>query len=159
MTKFGFLFAAVFAFVPTISLSAESGVISRDEIRASFSTLADDEGAKDFSVDLGKGKLAPVHMEVTRQGNGTLSILNLNLRLYDEHDDSAVYKTGSLDIDGVDLNDDGRIDLVVSGIVLHTGEKETDPKTEESVVFVYVQDSSGSKFNRAYKKGSIEVAI
>ncbi len=47
-----------------------------------------------------------VTLDGTPKGNGTLKIHNLNLRVFDQHDDGLVYEDGLLEIDFKDLNND-----------------------------------------------------
>lgn len=110
---------------------------------------------KKFS--LGVGVSADVTIDVTAKGNGYMSLLNLRLKVFDEHDDGAIYEGGLLHIDFVDLDGDGFKDLVISGLVIYTGEKETSPRSSEPVVFIYHLEPKQRKFKLVYKRASFDL--
>lgn len=59
------------------------------------------------AVELAQGFPVLVKTEVSRRGNGVMSIKNLQLRLYDAHDDAAYFENWLLRTEFVDLNGDG----------------------------------------------------
>jgi hypothetical protein len=69
---------------------------------------------------------------MTTQGNGTLKISNLFLRLYDVHDDGIVFENGCLKLVLEDFNHDGVKDLAVNGVI-----NEMDEKIEGKILRSY----------------------
>lgn len=65
----------------------------------------------------------PATVEVTSKGNGTLSVGNVAVRVYDDHDDGNLYEPRMLRVLTLDLDDDGWMDLLIVGRRLETGEK------------------------------------
>ena len=111
-------------------------------------------------LDLGDGVKLPARIETTTQGNGTLTIANLTLRLKDRHDDGLVYAgDGVLRLDVVRLAGASAPALIVSGTALHTGEKETDPQVPESVVYIYAVDCATGRLVRAWRNTSIDIEL
>lgn len=113
------------------------------------------------TLDLGAGLRLPVRIETTRQGNGTLTVGNLSLRLMDKHDDGLVYAGhGVLRLDIVRLaRGPGPAALIVSGIAMHTGEKESDPAVPESIVYVYQVDCAAGKLVRSWRNTDIDIEL
>lgn len=113
------------------------------------------------TLDLGAGLRLPVRIETTSKGNGTLTIANLSLRLMDKHDDGLVYAgNGVLRLDVVRLAPGNRpAALIVSGVAMHTGEKENDPVVPESVVYVYQVDCKAGKLVRRWRNTSIDIEL
>jgi hypothetical protein len=107
----------------------------------------------DRTVDVGRGIRLPVTIEVTVRRNGTLKVANLEVRVLDEYDDGQVYEGGLLHVEFVDVTGDGLKDLVITGIVTHTGAKEGDPVTREPVTSVYVFVPDKSEFRRTFHCG------
>jgi len=112
-------------------------------------------------LDLGAGLQLPVRIETTGQGNGTLTVGNLILRLKDKHDDGLVYAgSGVLRLDIVPLGPRGGPSaLVISGIAIHTGEKENDPGAPESIVYVYQVDCAAGKLVRSWRNTDIDIEL
>lgn len=112
-------------------------------------------------LDLGAGLRLPVQVETTNQGNGTLTLGQVTLRLKDKHDDGLVYAAdGVLRLDVVPLSSRREpATLIVSGIALHTGEKEGDPVIPESVVYVYQIDCTAGRLVRRWRSTEIELEV
>ena len=112
------------------------------------------------SLDIGGVKL-PVVIDTTTQGNGTLKIGNLLLRLMDRHDDGLVYAgSGVLKLDVVALSPGQRATaLVISGVALRSGDKESDPVVPEAVLDLYALDCTAGKFIRVWHNAAVDVAI
>jgi len=108
--------------------------------------------------DLGGGVSANVTIDVTAKGNGYMAVLNLHLKVFDEHDDGAIYDGGLLQIDFIDLAGGGFKDLVISGLVIYTGEKATSPRSSEPVVFIYRFQPKERTFKLVYKRASFDLA-
>jgi hypothetical protein len=112
-----------------------------------------------LTLALGHGLNVTASVQMTSKGNGTLSLPNLGLRLFDQHDDGLVYRGGLLKLDLVTLGDDRYASILVSGILQHTGEKESDPIEEEAAVFIYRLDCRSGKFVQTYRNSSINIEI
>jgi hypothetical protein len=93
-------------------------------------------------------------LNVTAKGNGILDFANLHLKVFDDYHDEQVFDhEGLLHVEFVDVDGDGFKDLVISGIVRHMGEKESDPVSEEALVSVYLYDKSNGEYRLAYRLG------
>jgi hypothetical protein len=112
-------------------------------------------------LNLGSGVKLPTRTETTSQGNGVLTVANLSLRLKDTHDDGLVYANGGvLKLDVVRLGADrGPASIVISGIALHTGDKETDPSVPESIVYVYRVNCALGKLVRMWRNTGIDIEL
>jgi len=104
-------------------------------------------------ISIGGNIDAEVVIEVTDKGNGGMELLNLRLKVVDNHDDGAVYVGGLLHVEFVDITGDGFKDLVITGTVMHTGEKETDPRSFETVTSIYLFDPKKKEFRLAFHCG------
>ncbi|KAF0093367.1 MAG: hypothetical protein E1N59_2961 [Puniceicoccaceae bacterium 5H] len=97
-------------------------------------------------VELAQGFPVLVKTEVSRRGNGVMSIKNLQLRLYDAHDDAAYFENWLLRTEFVDLNGDGYADIRISGTVVYDQHEKADLEPEknwqilEHVLFAYRYD-------------------
>ena len=124
-------------------------VVSCHEAAAQVIRLHDFEPQKDGMpgeehwarrIKVGPGVTFPATVNVTARRNGMLEFANLKLRILKEYDDGMVYVGGLLHVEFIDISGDGYKDLVVTGTVIHTGEKEEDPKVYETVTSIYVFD-------------------
>jgi hypothetical protein len=112
-------------------------------------------------LNLGAGVKLPTRAETTSQGNGVLTVANLALRLKDTHDDGLVYANGGvLKLDVVRLGQHrAPASIVISGIALRTGEKETDPSVPESIVYVYQVNCGAGKLVRTWRNTDIDIEL
>lgn len=135
-----------------LSLGARGQVVRIGEFRP------DPEGMQgemryDRTVEVGRGVPLPVTIQVTARRNGTLKAANLSLRVLDEYNDGEVYEGGLLHVEFVDVTGDGFKDLIVTGIYVHTGDKENDPVTREPITSVYVFVPDKAEFRRTFHCG------
>lgn len=79
----------------------------------------------------------PITFDTTSKGNGTINLNGLLLRVFDQHDDGIVYKNYYLNMEVKDINTDGINELIFTGELKHTGEKETDPVHFEAITTIY----------------------
>jgi hypothetical protein len=100
-------------------------------------TLKESEVERKIRVKIGKGETLSGVLSLTSKGNGTLRLANLLLRVFDEHDDGIVYKDSCLKVQFKNINNDGYLDLDVSGIALTTDEKSDKPLDEQKVELQY----------------------
>lgn len=127
------------------------------DVKTLFSQADQNGGVRRLSLKLGPLTVEDVVFDVTRRGNGTVSIPSLTLKLFDQHDDGLVYRDGVLRLDAVQMYRDAPLSLIVSGIVRRTGEKENGPVTDEAITFVYYLDCKEGRFERAFGTSSWEI--
>jgi hypothetical protein len=154
------LWSALAACAAPISAPA-SGASAPLALEADFAKADSTHAVVTDTLDLGAGLRLPARIETTTQGNGTLSIGNLTLRLKDKHDDGLVYAgSGVLRLDVVALSP-GRHPsaLIVSGTALHTGEKESDPSVPEAVVYIYEVDCAAGRLVRTWRNTSVDIEL
>jgi predicted enzyme involved in methoxymalonyl-ACP biosynthesis len=104
------------------------------------------------TIEIHKDVLTNARIEVTSKGNGTLEVLNLSLRIYDSHDDTGVYKDQMLLIEFTDLNEDGYLDLMVTGIYHVTPEQRDGVLEEHVVVFMCHFEPKTNQFKKIYQQ-------
>jgi hypothetical protein len=110
--------------------------ISRNDLQPLKDGMPGEEGFHK-EVLVADGVKLPADIEVTAKGNGYLRIGNLNLKVFDTHDDGSYYEGDLLNIDFADINGDGKRELLISGIVCFTDEKGGKVLRREAVVFIY----------------------
>lgn len=110
-------------------------------------------------IDVGKGVTVTARTELTRKGNGVLSVKNLELRIYDAHDDAAYFQDSFLKTEFADVDGDGFKDIVISGIVVYEITRVGEAKrfVREPVVFVYLYRAEGDAFKLGYKSASFDL--
>jgi hypothetical protein len=91
-------------------------------------------------IDLGKGVSITGRFELTEKGNGGLVIPGYGLRVYDAQRDGVTFKGYLLRCEWKDMNGDGYLDLVVSGIAQYWNDKDGHLDLEKpiSAVLHYV---------------------
>ena len=125
----------------------QSGLIANSVERISKSELKPTENGMPGEQELEKTIVLAddikmqARIEVTNKGNGVLKISNLNVKVYDSHNDGSYYENWMLNIDFVDIDGDGKKDLVISGIVCFTDEKGDEVLRRESIVLIYILQS------------------
>jgi hypothetical protein len=120
--------------------------ISRTDLRPLKDGMPGEEGLQK-EVVMAAGVKMSATIEVTAKGNGSLRIGNLNLRIFDSHNDGSYYEGEMLGVDFADLDGDGKRELVISGIVCLTDEKGDKVLRREAVVFIYALQP-----NRTFKQ-------
>lgn len=110
-------------------------------------------------IRLGQDVSFPARLEVNSKGNGLLGICNLNLKVYDDHDDGRLYEGSLLRTVFTDLDEDGFRDLIISGRVLHTHEKSGQTESAEDVVFVYMFKPGTKQFRETYRRATFEISL
>ncbi len=108
-------------------------------------------------VDLGKGVTFTARFELTEKGNGGLTVPGYGLRVYDAQRDGVTFKGYLLRCEWKDMNGDGYLDLVVSGIAQYWNDKDGHLDLEKpiSAVLHYVPDQK----NFALMSGSPEIYV
>lgn len=91
-------------------------------------------------LKISKNLSIPVTYNATKKGNGTIDLNGLLIRVFDQHDDGIVYKNNFLNVEIKDLNDDGYNEIIFTGTLKFTGEKETDPVSYKTIKRIYELD-------------------
>ena len=120
----------------TSTHGAEIERILRSDLRPLKDGMPGEEGLK-REIVLAPGVKMTATIEVTAKGNGNMRIGNLNLKVFDEHDDGSYYENGLLNIEFPEINGDGKRQMVISGIVCFTDEKREKVVRREAVVYIY----------------------
>ena len=116
-------FMLVLGITSLLCIPAFGQVIERkDFIRPPGSMPGEELYEKNFAI--GHGVTEHAKIEVTAKGNGFLEMGNLDLRVFKEHNNGSLFEGGLLHVEFVDLTGSGYKDLVISGVVRYTGEKE-----------------------------------
>lgn len=91
-------------------------------------------------MDLGKGVFISLKFQITTKGNGLLTLPGLAVRVYDSHDDGLIFRGGLLHCEWCDLDGDGVLELVVSGLAVRLNERTDSAERSSNVrgVFRYV---------------------
>ena len=129
--------------------------ISRNDLKPLKDGMPGEEGLQ-REVVLAPGVKMTAAIEVTAKGNGSLRIGNLNLKVFDSHDDGSYYENGLLNIDFADIDGDGKRELLISGIVCFTDEKGGKVLRREAVVFIYALQPNRT-FKQIYRNTDIRL--
>jgi len=152
LDRMRFLGCLTLLFLLTTSASVAAQVIRLEEFKPAKDRMPGEQ-RYERQIEIGHGIKLNARVDVTVRRNGTLRIANLKLRVLKEYDDGSVYVGGLLHVEFLDLTDDGFKDLVITGTVAHTGEKETDPVTYEAVTSIYVFDPKQKEFRLVFHHG------
>lgn len=120
----------------TAAQSASVERLSRKDLKPLKSEFPGEQGLK-REITLAPDVKMTATIEVSNKGNGSLRIGNLNLRTVDDHHDGAYYENEMLDIDFTDLDGDGKREMILSGILCFTNEKDDKVLRREAIVFIY----------------------
>lgn len=83
----------------------------------------------------------------------------MKLRIFDQHDDGIVYENNALSIDLKDLNGNGFNELIITGILKYTGDKETDPASYSPFTQIFTYDCNSGFFTSLYKTGDYSIEL
>jgi len=106
-------------------------------------------------IDLGKGVTATAKFEITEKGNGGLVVPGYGLRVYDARRDGVTFKGYLLRCEWKDMNGDGYLDLVASGVAQFWSEKDGRLEVEKDISAVLQYDPAKEAFDQV--KGTPEI--
>lgn len=142
--------ATIHALFIILTLSSNAYSTNLSDVLVSMNT-----GEKTISRDMGNGEKTTFTFNKTSKGNGTLLLGDYALlRIMDTHDDGYYYKGGFLRVDFEDITGDGLKELIISGIVLKTSEKEV---VTDEYPLVMIYSFKNKKYQRVYKYAPIEI--
>src|SRR5258708_1925978 len=95
-----FFIAIAIALVATCPSRAQT-IEERDFHPDTGSMYAERRYEKSFQI--GPDRSIPVIIQVTNKGNGTMKVANLDLKVFDEHDDGQVFDPPLLHVEFVDI--------------------------------------------------------
>jgi len=107
-----------------------------------------------FIIPMAAGCNVPGSLDVTSKGNGLLRLLNVCVKLVDDHDDGAIYVGGALTAEFADVNSDGYRDMVVSGAVMYTDDRSGTARGIEPVLFVYTFEPRSNTYLLSIRQAS-----
>jgi hypothetical protein len=127
-------------------------LVSREQVRG-----LDDRQVLEGVFRPKRGVAIPYTFEITSKGNGSLVFGSYAIRIYDAHDDGFLFDGFLLDQSQRDINSDGWLDLIVTGAVLMTGEKESDPSSTRPVRAVFLFDPLADSFTNTVSDDAVYV--
>lgn len=139
--------------------TSENKLLVSSTLGELFKQLLNSDSNIQRTVELNNRLRFIATLEGTSKGNGTLRVHNLNLRLFDQHDDGAVYEGDLLNIDFKDLNNDNFNELIVTGIIKYTSDDEIKAARYESFTQIFSYDCSIGVFKSIYKAGSYSIDL
>ncbi len=144
---------------PSAACECSAHELDRYVTRGELIGLLDTDRVLSKSVCIGRRRSLAMIFEGTSKGNGTLRLANLHLRIVDQHDDGAVYENSILRVAFEDSNADGYCDLVVSGTVRLTGEKESDPVSSAPLRVEYRYAPESGTFVEVSRNSPVEIDL
>ncbi len=124
-----------------------------------FTQLINNNSQTQRILKLGNDLQFNITLDGTPKGNGTLKIHNLNLRIFDQHDDGLVYEGGLLKIDFQDLNNNKLNEIIITGILKYTGDNESDLARYEEFTQIFNFDCKTGLFMSLYKTSSYSIEL
>jgi hypothetical protein len=98
------------------------------------------------SLDVGGGVSLPYKFSITARGDGGINIGGIYIHTYDSHNDGTIFQDHLLKHQFVDVNRDGYLDLVISGVGLFKGVTEWDAIRKRTLVSIFIYDIVGNKY-------------
>jgi hypothetical protein len=129
--------------------------ISRADVRPGAGLMPGEERMSK-QVKLASNMIMAATIEVTAKGNGSLRLGNLNLRIFDSHNDGQFFENGMLDVDFSDLDGDERSEVIISGIVCFTDESGDTVLRREALVFIYSLQADKT-FKQIYRNTTLSL--
>ena len=147
----------MFFFLLLIFISMKGSAANKIEVLAFEVDKLNSE--KITEVKLSEDIKLSSHFVISPKGNGSLSISNLRLKIFDNHDNGMIYGEDDASITLVDLDGDKIKELLVSGVLIHTGENETSPSIYSYFVRGYRYEKSTGEFLNILKIGNYQPDI
>ncbi len=130
-------------------------VHAEDSIASLYSkSIENGDAPQEGKILLAQGHELLYQVEVSSKGNGTLKIGGLSIRTYDNHDDGVLYEGGALQHQFIDIDEDGDLDLIVSGIATITTDKGIFLR-REAIVSIFLYDMTSRKLKESVKSKHI----
>jgi len=110
-------------------------------------------------IDIGHNLTYPAKLRVTAKGNGGLEFVNLNLHVYDYHDNGRYFEGGLAHVEFIDLNGDGYKDIVVLATVIYTEDEQTGESISitKPAIFIYYFDPKARSYFLKYKVADFDL--
>lgn len=109
-------------------------------------------------IDFGLGLQIPIDFGITSKGNGGFSLPGLFLiRVYDRHDDGSYFKSGLLQNELLDIDEDGYKEILLWGVAIKTDENSERIIGEIPVVAIIKYDSKAKIFKVIKKSEEIDI--
>lgn len=127
-----------------------------EELKDLISQAARSDNEFYTQLELSSDISLPATIRVSTKGNGSLSVANLRLKVYDSHGDTRIYDNSDIKINLVDLDGDNLKELLLSGIVIYTGEKGDINEIETHFVRGYKYDLATETFINILAVGNFQ---
>ena len=101
--------------------------------------------------------IGSVRFKEFQNGNGQMIIGDQIFYIIDGHGDGATYETSILEVEFIDLNSDGYMDFICSGLVEYMSDIDDEIYEREAVVFIYLYNQKEKRFGLKYKKSSFDL--
>jgi len=88
-----------------------------------------------------------------------LSIGGQKFYIYSALNSDVLFKNNELDVKFLDLNGDGCLDLLISGIVNYTSKIDYEIYEQENVVFIYLCNLKKQRFDLEFKKATFDLEV
>lgn len=112
---------------------------------------------QEISIKISADKTISAVLDKTTKGNGTLLLGDYSLlRIYDTHGDGYYYEDKVLNIELADITGNGLNELIITGVVINTDEKEVIQGYKECV---YIFSFIDGKYKQIYKRSPIEIDL
>lgn len=151
----------IFSLVISISSSCAfaDNEYNNNEIEHTIERIINKDKSEYRIITLKTGLSLPINIDATPKGNGTININGLIIRIFDQHDDGTVYENNYLTLDTKDLTGDGIKEILISGILKFTGEKEKDPASYAPILLIYQLDCKSGYIIPLFTTGSSLIEI
>lgn len=133
--------------------------VATSKLETLIREVAKTSSSKVTEIRLSDNLILPAEVAVSPKGNGSLAVSNLELMVYDNHDNGMIYGKEGVSITLTDLDHDGVKEIVISGVLVFTGEKESDPKVYSHFVRGYKYNTSTKKFKEILAVGDYQPDI
>lgn len=134
-------------------------VLENSSLGKLFTQLSNNNNQTQRKLKLNSNFQFDAILEGTKKGNGTLKVHNLNLRVFDQHDDGIVYEGDLLKIDFKDLNNDTINEIIITGILKYTGNTKSDPTSYSPFTQIFSFNCKTGLFISLYKTAGYSIEL